>query len=493
MAGDTRWREIEPLGEVNGGLPALLDTVDTLRIAWRQALDGVSPHEFEEARHRNLRRHAIETGIIERLYEMDWGVTESLIAEGLTLEAAERAGGIDEGVLRVVRSQFDALEFLVSEVRGGRELSVFFIRELHQLITRHQATYEGHNDYGQVVQIPLPHGEWKAHPNHVRRHDGTLLEYAPPEQVQPQMERLVELYAATADAHPIVRAAWLHHRFIRIHPFADGNGRVGRALTLLVLLRDEYAPLVVDRRNRESYLDAMDAANDGDLRPLVRLFAQLETVAIRAELERPAQPAVPSSAVASVARAHVQRFKTLREADAAEKAQATEKLATRVHERLLRRLDELGAELEEAFRDIDPKARAVVRHAGPPDEQATYWKRQLVHAAREVGFYANLTGGSWWARLHLPVLGETLRYLTAVQKVGHGETGFLAVTAYAEIVHPTTDEAEPAFPEPLLELSPTDAVTLAHTSDVDQRWAEVEELLQRTLSAAVDRFAQRIG
>jgi hypothetical protein len=46
-----------------------------------------------------LRRHAIETGIIERLYDVDWGVTRALIAEGLSAEVAAREGGIDEGVL----------------------------------------------------------------------------------------------------------------------------------------------------------------------------------------------------------------------------------------------------------------------------------------------------------------------------------------------------------------------------------------------------------
>ena len=72
-----------------------------------------------------------------------------------------------------------------------------------------------------------------------------------------EMERLVELHGQNAHLHPIILAAWLHHRFIRIHPFQDGNGRVARALVLLVLLRQDYAPLVVDRRRRDEYLRAL--------------------------------------------------------------------------------------------------------------------------------------------------------------------------------------------------------------------------------------------
>jgi Fic family protein len=99
---------------------------------------------------------------------------------------------------------------------------VFFIRELHQAITRHQVTYEARNHLGQIL-----------------------------------MERLVRLYADTSALHPIVTAAWLHHRFIQIHQFQDGNGRVARALVLLILLRNDHAPLVVDRRRRDEYLSAL--------------------------------------------------------------------------------------------------------------------------------------------------------------------------------------------------------------------------------------------
>ncbi|SBW27814.1 hypothetical protein [Protofrankia symbiont of Coriaria ruscifolia] len=81
-----------------------------------------SHEDLTAARHRSLRRHAIETGIIERLYDVEWGVTESLVAEGLTVEVAARNGGMDEDVLAIIRSQFDAL--------SDEELDAFFT-DLH--------------------------------------------------------------------------------------------------------------------------------------------------------------------------------------------------------------------------------------------------------------------------------------------------------------------------------------------------------------------------
>jgi len=490
------WREVEPLTEANGDLQAVLASVDALRVAWEEALAQVGPEEFAEGRRRSLRRHAIETGIIERLYDLDWGVTEALVAEGLTAEVAAREGGIDEDTLLLIRSQFKALEFMADAARDGAQLTIWFIRQLHSAITRTQATYEATNDLGQVVQAPLHHGHWKLWPNHVRRPDGTVLQYVPPEQVQPQMERLIELYEQSADVHPLIRAAWLHHRFICIHPFEDGNGRVARALTLLLLLEAKYAPLVVDRRDREAYIGALEAANEGDLRPLVRLFARLEIVALRAELERPAKPAAEMAGAVNVARAYAERLKDLRAADIAEKSQRVQTLADDIHRRLLSHLEEVARGIIEAFTDTetDPDARYSLYGARPPDPRATYWKRQIITAARQVDFYANLAGGSWWIRLHVTVLGQTLRYLVAVQKVGHAETGVMAITAYAESLVPESpDETDMHTPEPLLELKPTDSVTLVYTDNPDERWEEIEEFVDNTLSAAVDRFAQHLG
>lgn len=151
-------RRIALLPRLNGALEPMLEpmlnTVDSLRDAWRDALQSASPDELLEAQQRRLRRHAVETGIIERLYELDWGTTEALVAEGLTTEAANRASGIHEDVLLVVQSQYDALEYLAELVRDERDLSVSVIRELHAIMTRHQATYEARDLLGRNVMLP---------------------------------------------------------------------------------------------------------------------------------------------------------------------------------------------------------------------------------------------------------------------------------------------------------------------------------------------------
>jgi hypothetical protein len=495
MTDDARvsWQPIAPIPHVNGSLAPLLKTVDSLHAAWVDALRDAPPDEVSEASRKRLRRHAVETGIIERLYELDWGTTEALVAEGLTSEVANQAGGVSENTLLVIRSQYAALEFLSSFATDGSDLTVWIIRQLHEIITRHQPTYEAPDQLGRIVQAPLKHGEWKKHPNHVRRPDGSLLEYCPPEQVDSQMDELIRLYRESEGAHPVVRSAWLHHRFIQIHPFEDGNGRVARALTLLVLLRAHYAPLVVDRRQRETYIHALDAANDGDLSDLIRFFVQLEISAIQSTLTQPlARPRQKDAA--SVIRAYVERLRGIREATTEKKSQAVQEIAREVSARITSYLEHQRRTLQDSLREVDSKSWATITCAQPPEERARWWRRQLIQAARSVDFYTNIADGSWWTSLQMEALGERLRFIAAVQKVGHGETGVLAITAYAELVHPESDESVTAVePESALVLSPTDSVTLAYSDDAAERWEEIEAFLQAKLREAVESFVDRLG
>ena len=69
--------------------------------------------------------------------------------------------------------------------------------------------------------------------------------------------------------------AWMHFEFERIHPFTDGNGRVGRLLLNLHLLNHNWPPIHVLPRHRDNYLDTLNAAAKGNLSPLERLLKLL--------------------------------------------------------------------------------------------------------------------------------------------------------------------------------------------------------------------------
>jgi hypothetical protein len=101
---------------------------------------------------------------------------------------------LDDDALAIIRSQYEALEFLAEAPNNGTDLSVHFIRQLHHAVCHTQSTYEARNNFGQFLWVPLHHGTWRVQPNHVLRQDGTLLECTPHEHIESQMERLLKLY-----------------------------------------------------------------------------------------------------------------------------------------------------------------------------------------------------------------------------------------------------------------------------------------------------------
>jgi Fic family protein len=469
---------------------AALNQLTPLQHAWQEAAAS-DPVTFQQTRLRALRSHAIETGIIERLYDVDWGVTEALVAEGISQEVVERAGGeVGRDTLAVIHDQYEALEFVSEAARGERPLSVSFIRELHQLITRHQETYAATDPLGRGVNPPLLHGDWKQVANHVTRPDGSLLEYCPPLRVQDQMERLVDLLAKDA-SHPVVRASWLHHRFISIHPFQDGNGRVARALVLLEVLKARFAPLVVGRDIRARYIEELDAANEGDLEPLILLMADLERQAMIRQFQAPLRPET-SGSVLEVARAAAANLLDLQQAGRRQKTADLSTLAVQINGRIEAKLKALESELAQTFRQVDPSVAVWVRRADVGSAEAGQFHGQLVKLARRNQFYANLAEGSWWSTLTMKMFQERLLLLVAVVRVGFGDTGVGAVLIQAERRYREEEDQAPAY-EWLFQ--PTELDQLAITGDLSFAavWPEVDHLVERCLAVAIAEFTRSLG
>ena len=90
------------------------------------------------------------------------------------------------------------------------------------------------------------------------------------------MRELMAWYASSTDLHPIRKVAQLHHRFILIHPFGDGNGRTARLLVNYHLMRHGYMPLIVRSADKSAYLTALKKADAGDLVPFTEYMAKQE-------------------------------------------------------------------------------------------------------------------------------------------------------------------------------------------------------------------------
>ncbi len=161
-------------------------------------------HELENTKtflqfNEKLQREwAIETGIIERLYVWDRGVTESLIEHGITSQIIERQGGIQskkaDHIKNIIEDQLAIVEDLFAFVKDEQPLTEHYIRGMQDQFTCNQDTTGAITSNGSRVEVDLIKGAYKKQPNNPRRPDGEEHEYCPPEITQEEMTRLVEWY-----------------------------------------------------------------------------------------------------------------------------------------------------------------------------------------------------------------------------------------------------------------------------------------------------------
>lgn len=108
--------------------------------------------------------------------------------------------------------------------------------------------------------------------------------FRPPRSVEVpwQMKDLVEFIEKEEELHPVLKAGIVHYEFVRVHPFLDGNGRVGRALSMLVLFANDYDIrefFSIEEhfdRNPESYYKALQsvAVNNGNVTEWLEYFTE---------------------------------------------------------------------------------------------------------------------------------------------------------------------------------------------------------------------------
>jgi Fic family protein len=247
---------------------------------WEQellALNGAmqasgSPSALASALGVVLRLAATETGAVEDLYDLPVGVTLSVAYRDE--EWRELLGQVSPDAVPHVEAQLATYAHVLAESRTSALVGEAWIRNIHVEITRGQETYEVQTSIG-ARPAPLPKGEYKRHPNHVRLRSGETHAYCPVDDTAAEMHRLVQELdlAAFREASPILQAAYVHWALTHIHPFADGNGRVARAVASYFLLKGANLPVVISRDRKASYLQALEWADAGEPQQLVDYFA----------------------------------------------------------------------------------------------------------------------------------------------------------------------------------------------------------------------------
>ena len=257
--------------------------LDDISKSWfnRRAVLKEKSSEYAEFLNRLKREHAIETGIVERLYDLKKGITETLIKKGFVESYLSHGDtNIPKGDLfNHLNDHLDAVNFIFDIVKENRPLTTGFIKELHHLVTRHQSHAEGRDQFGNKLKINLLKGRYKVRENNPTREDGMVIAYCPPEQVASEMDNLVNIYNGLVDTeeHPLLIATWMHHAFTSIHPFQDGNGRVARLLTSLIFIKYGFFPFTVLREEaKANYIEALEEADENKPQRLVNYFARVQ-------------------------------------------------------------------------------------------------------------------------------------------------------------------------------------------------------------------------
>ena len=250
----------------------------------------------EKDRDRLSRRFTVDFNYNSNHIEgntLTYGQTEILLLFGKVI------GEADVRDVQEMTASNVGLKMMTEEARVKEmPLTQNFIRTLHKTLLREDYVYvssfrvQGSRSSRIDTSYTVHAGTYKTRPNSVITRYGDRFEYASPEETASLMTDLVDWYnAAEKDGKlsPVELAALFHYRYIRIHPFEDGNGRIARLMVNFILSRHDYPMIVVRSRKKSEYLEALHQADlavgpvpaDGahaelsDIKPFMKYFNEL--------------------------------------------------------------------------------------------------------------------------------------------------------------------------------------------------------------------------
>jgi len=154
------------------------------------------------------------------------------------LKSGRKPENISKREIHETSNTFHALNFL--QLKKNEEISEELCAELHFMVQK------------DIDENP---GEYKKFYNYVKPSSPTT----PPQHVKERMRMLVEWYRKNRGRlHPFVLAAAFHMQYELIHPFADGNGRVGRLLMNHILQQNGYLPITILEKSKQNYYRALE-------------------------------------------------------------------------------------------------------------------------------------------------------------------------------------------------------------------------------------------
>ena len=175
--------------------------------------------------------------------------------EGNTLTLQETKLVLDEGITIggkplkdhiEARNDAEAFDLMIDLVHAKKSISQETIQQIHEVVTK-GLLKDAEKYRTENVRIT---GSATTPPSYLK------------------IVKLMDEYIQNIQKlklHPIKKAAFIHHEFVWIHPFYDGNGRVVRLLTNLYLMQKGYPPIILKKEDRKRYYFALNKGDQGDL------------------------------------------------------------------------------------------------------------------------------------------------------------------------------------------------------------------------------------
>jgi Fic family protein len=476
--------------------------LDNILPSWKRKRERFKENENEYLRFINelKRKQAIETGIIERLYDLKEGITETFIREGFIDSYLQHGDtNIQPNLLMYyLNDHFEAIDFIFDFVKSNRQISKSFILELHQLITAHQDEVDALDQFGRVVKVNLLKGQFKQFPNNPKREDADLkFFYCPPEQTESEMDNLLSIYQIFEDkkAHPVIKAAFFHHAFTQIHPFQDGNGRMARLLASLILVKEELFPLTITAKQKKEYIDCLEKSDEKEYQSIVDFFCKVQIENIELALNR--ETIVDKSNYQEIVGVFTDKVKNLK---SWENEQRLLKLSKNREDIFYYCADVTKELVEELKKQLSNLAQVVVDENCPGEKRDYYFTYQIAEYAKRHKYYFNVALPKGWIRIKIK-LSEDKNYnlIITLHHFGYDDST-LAIGAFLEFIEEAqsnnkyNSESVRKVNDKIFVMLPLDIYPLTISVDVGIQDLErnIRAFIQDTLTIALAHLANQI-
>lgn len=176
--------------------------------------------------------------------------TKLVLEEGITIGGRPLKDHIE------ARNDAEAFDLMIELVNSKKKFSQEIIQQIHEFVMK------------GILKNP---GQYRTENIRI-----TGAKIKPPSYLK--IVKLMDDYVQNIEKlklQTIKKTSFIHHEFVRIHPFIDGNGRVARLLTNFYLMKKGYTPIIIQKEDRKKYYKTLNKADQGDLSDFANFIARL--------------------------------------------------------------------------------------------------------------------------------------------------------------------------------------------------------------------------